>query len=223
MLIEETGISESLRNIVGRLRTDAALREDLMQECLIRLWRLEIEKPGRTRSWYLQNCRFHLQHWLSAGRSLDSLKRMDQDKRIIIDGVNDELAEDGYHTNGELIELVSARDIAATLARHLKPAEIGVLAGLVDGLVLRDIALRLSLSYPTALKYRRKIAALAIRLGITPPTDRRRSIRRGRRADRATRTSANSIRNRSGLAKPAKLPGNGSRDSRQIREEQSPR
>src|SRR5206468_8181075 len=40
---------------------------------------------------------------------------------------------------------------------------------LADGLVLHDIALKLKVSYPTALKYRRKIAALTIKLGISPP------------------------------------------------------
>src|SRR5437870_13687443 len=103
-----------------------------MQECLIRLWRFESERPGRTPSWYLQNCRYHLQHWLAAGRSVDSLKRDHGDKRITIDGVNDELPVDWYHTNGELLEAVSARDIVLTLADHLKPREQDVLEGLAD-------------------------------------------------------------------------------------------
>jgi hypothetical protein len=71
MLIEEPGIRESLRQIVNRFTDRDDLRQDLMQECLVRLWKVESEKPGRTRSWYLQNCRFHVQHWLAAGRSLD--------------------------------------------------------------------------------------------------------------------------------------------------------
>lgn len=137
-----------------------------MQECLIRLWKLETERPGRTRSWYLQNCRYHLQHCLAAGKSVDSLKRDHGDKRITIDGVNDELPAEWYHTNGELFEAVSARDIVSTLERHLPPRERRVLGGLADGLVLRDVAFRTKLSYPTVIKYRRKIAALTVKLGI---------------------------------------------------------
>jgi DNA-binding CsgD family transcriptional regulator len=144
-----------------------------MQECLIRLWRLESEHPGRTRSWYLQNCRYHLQHLLVAGRSVDSLKRAIGDNRIPIDGVSDELPADWYHTNGELLEMVSARDIVLTLADHLRPREQKVLGGLADGLVLRDVALKAKLSYPTALKYRRKIAALTIKLGIADPAHKK--------------------------------------------------
>jgi DNA-binding CsgD family transcriptional regulator len=182
MLIEDASICQSLRNIIGRLRADPALQDDLMQECLIRLWKLEIEKPGRTQSWYLQSCRFHLQHWLASGRSLDSLKRANGDKRITIDGVNEELPVKDYHTNGELFESVCAGDIVSTLAGHLRPRESAVLGGLAEGLVLHDIAVKLKLSYPTALKYRRKIAALAIRLGISPlPPYKRSYARRARR------------------------------------------
>src|ERR1041384_303401 len=129
MLIEEAKICQSLHKIVGRLTGDPALQQDLMQECLIRLWKLEIEKPGRTRSWYLQNCRFHIQHWLASGRSLDSLKRTKGENRITIDGVNDEMILNWYHTNGELLEIVSARDIVSALAGYLKPRENVVLGG----------------------------------------------------------------------------------------------
>ena len=169
MLIEDARILGSLRKIITRFTADPALQQDLAQECLVRLWRLESEKPGHTRSWYLQNCRFHLQHWLASGRSLDSLKRTIGDNRITIDGIDDERVLEWYHTNGEVVEVVSARDIVATLTRHLKPCESAMLGGLADGLVLQEIALRLKLSYPTALKYRRRIAALTIKLGIASP------------------------------------------------------
>jgi DNA-binding CsgD family transcriptional regulator len=169
MLYQEARICQSLRSIVTGLRADPVLQEDLMQECLIRLWKLESEKPGRTPSWYLQNCRFHLQHWLASGRSLDSLKRATGDNRVTIDGVTDELPAEGYHTNGELLELVCAQDLVGALAAHLTPRESALLRSLADGLVLHDIAIKLKLSYPTALKYRRKIASLALRLGIAPP------------------------------------------------------
>src|SRR6185369_3514784 len=98
MLIEDTKIMESLWRIVSRLAADSAMQKDLMQEALVRLWRLENEKPGRTRSWYLQNCRFHLQHWLALGRSLDSFKRANGDNRVVIDTVAYEEPLEGYDT-----------------------------------------------------------------------------------------------------------------------------
>jgi len=180
MLIEDTKFCQLLRRIVTRFSADRVLQDDLMQECLIRIWRLESEEPGRTRSWYLQNCRFHLQHWLASGRSVDSLKRTNGDNRVTIDEV-----VEGYHTNGEFFEGISANDLVSTLAGFLKPNENALLGGLADGLVLQDIALKLKLSYPTALKYRRKIAALTIKLGISPPPPyKRQHTRPGRRPQR---------------------------------------
>src|ERR1041385_4963343 len=168
MLIEDTRMRQVLQRIVARLTADRALQDDLMQECLVRWWRIERDEPGRTRSWYLQNCRFHLLHWLASGRSLDSLKRIDGNNRVTIDGVSDEFPLDGSGMNGELPAEVSANDLISALMCRLKPCESAVLRGLAEGLMLRDIALKLNLSYPTALKYRRKIAAMAIKLGILP-------------------------------------------------------
>ena len=169
MLIEDTKFCELLRRIIAQFTADRVLQDDLMQECLIRIWRLESEEPGRTRSWYLQNCRFHVQHWLASGRSVDSLKRHKGNNRATIDAVGDPTSVDGYHTNGEFFEVISANDLLATLAGFLTPHESALLGGLAEGLMLQDIALKLNLSYPTALKYRRKIAALLIKLGISPP------------------------------------------------------
>ena len=169
MLVEDACMHGSLRKIVAGLSVDPVLQQDMLQECLVCLWLVESEKPGRTRSWYLQNCRFHVQHWLASGRSVDSPKRARADKRISIDSGGDDAALEGYDTNGELFEAVSFHDIVATLSTRLTPNERAILQGLADGFVLRDIAYKSGLSYPTALKYRRKIAALTIKLGIAGP------------------------------------------------------
>ena len=141
-----------------------------MQVCRIHLWRLEIERPSQTRSWYLQSCRFHLQHWLASGRSVDSRKRATRDRRITIEPGDDPFPVVLDHASVDLVEWASARDIVSSLARRLPPRERAVLRGLADGLALREVAAALKLSYPTALKSRRRIAALSIRLGISPPT-----------------------------------------------------
>ena len=167
MLIEEETILESLRQIIAGFRRDPILQADMMQECLFHLWSIERAKPGRTRSWYLQSCRFHLQHWLSAGRSLDSLKRVNADKQVTIDGNEDHAALGEYHTNGELFETICFQDVVSTLAGRLKPRERAVLGGLASGFTLSEIVSRVRLSYPTALKYRREIASLSAKLGIS--------------------------------------------------------
>ena len=170
LLVEDARVCALLLRIVSKLTVDQALRDDMMQECQIHLWRLESNEPGHTKSWYLQSCRFHLQHWLAYGRSVDSLKRSNGDKRVEINGVSETLPVEWHHTKNELIDVVSARDIVSTLAARLNARERGVLQGLADGLSVRDIAENLELSFPTVLKCRGRIAALAVRLGISPPT-----------------------------------------------------
>jgi DNA-directed RNA polymerase specialized sigma24 family protein len=162
---EDTPTPASLRKLVARFTTDEMLRQDLLQECLLCLWRAEREGPARTRSWYLQNCRFRIQHWLEAGRSLDSPKRARGDRRVSLDDAGESALTEN-HINGEIFEAISFRDVLGTLARHLGVKEQAVLRGLADGLVLQEIAAQCELSYPTALKYRRKIAGLTIKLGI---------------------------------------------------------
>jgi DNA-directed RNA polymerase specialized sigma24 family protein len=169
MLVEEAPTREMLRQVVAGFTRDPQLLQDLMQECLLHLWKLETRKPGRTRSWYLQGCRFHLQHCLVLGRSLDSLKRSGSANRIVIDGDDEEPALHGHHTNGEVFDAVSFGDVVATLKREMKPRERQVLSGLADGMVLQEIASEFGMSYPTVLKYRRKLAALTARLGIAQP------------------------------------------------------
>src|SRR6266404_1014256 len=177
-LIEDAALQSSLRQIVARLTGNPVLQEDLMQESLIHLWEIERNRPGRTRSWYLQSCSFHIRHRLVAGRSLDSPKRAREDKRIAIDESDSEAALPEYHTNGELFEAVSFRDTFSTLAKHLKPGEQVVLCGLAEDLAIREIASKFGLSRPTVLKYRRKIAALTIRLGIAQPSSLPKQTRR---------------------------------------------
>jgi DNA-directed RNA polymerase specialized sigma24 family protein len=178
-LFEDIQMLNCLRRLVAGFASDAAIQKDLLQECLLCLWRAECEKPGRTRSWYLQNCRFRIQHFLEAGRSVDSPKRGGGDRRVSIEGDAEQVLPE-HHTNGELFENISFQDIVSTLGSHLKPKEKAVLKGLAEGLPLGDVAAQCDLSYPTALKYRRRIAGLTVKLGIAqaPPPESGQSQRK---------------------------------------------
>src|ERR1043166_6888258 len=72
---EDASLKESLAHMIARLTPNKALREDLLQEAMIHLWLTETRRPGQTRSWYMQSCRFHLQHYLNSGRRIDSATR----------------------------------------------------------------------------------------------------------------------------------------------------
>src|SRR5262245_45763148 len=101
MLAEDSEVRKRLRQMTARFSGEASHWEDLMQECLLNLCKVEREKPGHTLSWYVQSCRFHLQHCLSLGRSLDSPKRCLEQKRLTIELSEEEHFPEALHTNGE--------------------------------------------------------------------------------------------------------------------------
>ena len=189
-MFEDEGIIQIVWQICGRFSSDPEVQADLMQECLIHLWRIERARPNQTRSWYLQSCRFHIQHWLGAGRSVDNLRRTNKETRIAVDGDGEHPALSEYNTNGELFESVCFQDVVSTLDGHLGKRQKSVLRGLAAGRSLSEIAAQSRLSYPTVLKYRRMIADLTSKLGMAegrapgPRTNRAiRAKRIGKAAD----------------------------------------
>jgi len=164
MLFEDSGVRESLRGVVGRFACDAQLKEELLEECLVHLWLVETEKPGRTLSWYLQSCRFHLHHWFHLGRSLDSPKRCSAENRLPIEETEDSGLQSNFISDCQLAGMVSFNDLIATSVPYLTEREKRVLHGLANGLPLRTIAASLNISYPTALKCRKRIGEVIARL-----------------------------------------------------------
>ncbi len=167
MLIDDARTRELLSRVVFRLSSDPTVRQDLMQEALVHLWLLEARRPGQRESWYLQSCKFHLRNFISSGRSVDSPKRR-AGKVAYGDGENRHDRAFESSRDDVVFTLVSARDIFLMLSCRLTPFEQAVLGHLAEGLGAREIAERLEVTHPTVIKYRRKIAAMAIRLGIPP-------------------------------------------------------
>src|SRR6266516_4853573 len=161
----EPTTTNRLGSLVNAMTRDPFLREDLMQEALCHFWNMERTRPGQTVSWYLQSCSFHLRHCLASGRSVDSSKRR---------GLQIELPEEedpwdlleGPAVEIPVLAQVETREIIDLLSRYLAPREQAILECLRQGLGPREIGRRLKLSHPTVIKCRRKMAALAIRLGI---------------------------------------------------------
>src|SRR6266498_3709358 len=168
MIVFQASTRKKLGKVVNRMTEDPFLREDLMQEAIIHFWKMENQKPGQTLSWYLQSCSFHMRHCLTSGRSVDSRKR----RAFRIELPEDEELRDLLlrpMAENPVVAQVAAREIVQLLSRHMSLRERAVLQCLVQGLVgPREIARRLNLSHPTIIKCRRRIAALAIRLGIEP-------------------------------------------------------
>lgn len=175
MLMELGDIQARLHWMVRRLVQPSSRhlgRDDLMQEALLHLWQQETESPGQSPHWYLQSCRFHLQNYLRQGRSVDSLKHFRD--RVLHGGRMDE--EDHFadtaEPNGSQWDEVSVNDFMAQLSQWLTPQERDTLRCLMDGLTARETARCLEVSHTTVNRCRAQIAALAIKLGMTPPRTR---------------------------------------------------
>ena len=176
MLIEATSIRIKLHGIVARM-APPLLREDLMQEAMVHLWRAEEQDPGRDEVWYLHGCRMHLQNFLRLGRSVDSWKHF---RRQALQWAE---TEDGgilplpAEPTESLWDEVSVNDTMARLVQWLTPQEKDTLRCLMDGLSARETAKRLDLSHTMVNRHRSRIANLALKLGIAPSQTRRSVVR----------------------------------------------
>jgi RNA polymerase sigma factor (sigma-70 family) len=164
----ELSLRESLVQMIRRLSPNAALRQDLLQEALIHLWRTGIRRPGQTRSWYIQSCRFHLHHYLNSGRSIDSTKRW-RDQLPLTDDSEDAKANEQADSGNSIFTCVNAREIMSLLEPHLTRQEQAVLVCLAEGLGPREIGRKLNLSHTMAIRHRRKIALILTQLDSQGP------------------------------------------------------
>jgi len=172
MLADQHHVRELLARVVQRVTANSLSHEDLIQEGLIHLWRQELDHPGQTQSWYIQNCRFHLLNYVDRSRSLDSIKRWQV--RCLLDPdleLNDD-SENALGCDDSHFALVCAHDILELLLRRIKPLDQLILRYLDDGFTTYEIAQRLDISHQAVRKHRRSIAALATRLGISLPSKR---------------------------------------------------
>ena len=163
---------------MATLTPDRSLREDLVQEAVIHLWQLYNRRPGQSPSWYFKSCQHHLLNLLRKGRSIDSLKH--RKGRIHLP----DPATDDFSEGSSLYELladsvseesvfaqVSARDIFTSLCQWLDPPDRLILDHLAAGLSVREIASRLQLSHTAVIKRQRKIASVAVSLGLFPSSN----------------------------------------------------
>ena len=164
MFANEPSTLDSLLRMTRGFTSNAALRQDLLQEALIHLWLMETRRPGQSKSWYLQSCKFHLQHYLSSGRSVDSAKRSHGHTRSEDNSDEEDPMSALADPGPSLLSRVSARDLVSVLSSYLSPRETDVLHCLANGLGPREIGRRLEMSHTMALKHRSKIASLLRKL-----------------------------------------------------------
>ncbi len=164
MFVDDLSTKDALLRMIRRTTANLALRDDLLQEALIHLWLTEMRRPGQTRSWYLQSCKFHVLHYLASGRSVDSAKRRNGQLHSEHDADGREMYVEHTDATNSVLDWVGARELIALLSPRLTSHERAVLVCLADGLGPREIGRRLGISHTMAIKHRRKIANLLARL-----------------------------------------------------------
>jgi len=168
-LFNNPSIRRRLHGLVMRLGGDNGLHEDMMQEATIHMWRLEEKRPGQRQAWYLQACRYHLQNYLRAGRSVDSTRHFGARAPDGANGHGLEGPLERFQASEEFIDDMNAKDLISVLSRWLTPVEKQVLDFLADGLSAREIAKRINTSHTRVIHHRRQIALLAVKFGVIPP------------------------------------------------------
>src|SRR5947208_12715438 len=123
MLVDEPSTREVLRRLIQKLASSPALWDDLLQEALIHLWMIEARRPGQTKSWYLQSCKYHLLHYLASGRSVDSAKRHAGQIPPGRDAEGRDEFFEQVDSGNTVLNWVSARDIISSLSPQLLPRE----------------------------------------------------------------------------------------------------
>ena len=168
MLIDQHETRAAVRQIVFRLTIDRALQEDLTQEAFIHLWMREQQRPDQPQSWYFQSCRFFLQNYLRNGRSVHSNRHYQALCSTTSAAECDGISASEPLSGDSVPAQVSAREIISLLTLWLTPLERQLLNCLAEGFGLREIAARFKLSHTSVIRCRRRIAALAVKLGIEP-------------------------------------------------------
>ncbi len=160
MITDDKRVLTVIRRIVFKVSSNPAMTDDLMQEALVHLWKLEQSKPRQTTSWYLQSCRFHLLNHLSRGRCVDSVAR--NNRKLRVTETPPELEESDH----SVVSQVSAQDLYQVFSKRLSELDREILYRFCQGCTPAEVASELNLAHQTVLKHRRKIAQLALKLGI---------------------------------------------------------
>jgi RNA polymerase sigma factor (sigma-70 family) len=168
MLIDQKEAHKVVRQIVFKMTSNQALHDDLTQEAIIHLWLREMECPGQTKSWYFQSCSFHLRNYLRSGRSVDSNRRSQALLPLDVTTEHADLSDDGYVFGDSVQSLVSARETNDLLDKWMTLPERQILGMLEQGYSVREIAAKLDISHTSVIRYRKRISALASKLGINP-------------------------------------------------------
>jgi DNA-directed RNA polymerase specialized sigma24 family protein len=163
-------VQKELARLVARMERDPSARQDFMQEATSHFWMKTVQRPGQSLDWYLKSCKYHLQHYRVAGCSVDALKHHGA-QVTFAEAYEEHVSQiDTSKLGAGVMSEVISRDMMAVLSPRLESLDRSILRLMNEGLGMHEIANLLHISHQFANRRRCKIAAIAIALGIFPPS-----------------------------------------------------
>jgi len=155
---EYESLLQALSVLVHNLQVAPGRTDELIQVALIHFWEKLVEHPGQRRRWYLQSCRFYLQHRIRHDRTDRAFGQAQQ--------VSDQEMENALGVDNSLFSTVAFRDTRRVLLAALHGRARFVFRYLALGLKVGDIAERLHCTHQNVTYYLSEIADVAGTLGI---------------------------------------------------------
>lgn len=151
-------IAPTLKRIAGKLQYCLALadREDLYQEALLHAWvhYVKGELDGKTDSYILQGCYFHLRNYLRKSQDRATLVSLS----LVIDDDGSELQEVLSVNDSELADQVEGKlQVEAVEASGMSERERQVLSLSMEGMTTREIGRVLGVSHVSVVKAKDRI------------------------------------------------------------------
>src|SRR5215475_4037116 len=75
MLWEDSRVRKRIESIISKMGARSQNGSELFQETIVHLWCIELIRPGQKQAWYLQSCRYFLQHKLHGDYHMEPKRR----------------------------------------------------------------------------------------------------------------------------------------------------
>lgn len=155
-------INSTIESIIAHLSSCPHTQADLRQEAELFLLQSEL---GNTDSFYAQGVRFHLQHVLSKGRSVDSPKRNGFNIANESSQATDPFDIDSVEGRcANIAEETHVLDIIETLCKNLSPRTKSIFLLLVDGHSVTEVAKTIGVTHAAVCHHRKEIQRVYIRV-----------------------------------------------------------
>jgi len=160
-LAGDSNFHECLNAMIQTLTSNPHEHKDMFQEAIYHLLTYkpkEADNAEDTESWYVGECKLHLQNQSRKGRGVDARKRRHLACPLDDADESGDWTPEGLIAKECVLAAVSAADLVTHVSRRLPPVERWVFEALNKGFGEGEIAYELGVPRQAVAKYRKKIA-----------------------------------------------------------------